>query len=72
MHNEKSHTMKIIKTYFIGNVMLAIDYTYLLRILQRTFRRKNNYKKQKIEIRKNPRELYYRQKYGKWSKRASF
>jgi len=70
--NDKTYNVKLLKIYEIDDVMLAVDTTYLLRILQRKFKKIYKHKKQILDYRKNPKELLFRQIHGRWSNRCMF
>lgn len=65
------HTIKLIKRYFTNSgVQLAIDKSYLIRCIQRKWRKILQERKRIIYTRSNPREIYYKRITGKWSSRC--
>lgn len=73
LRNPFIYSLKIINQYEIETgEHMAIDKTYLLKILQKKIRKWLQHKHRINNIRKNPRELLYRQVNGVWSKKARY
>lgn len=66
------HSVRLIEPYFTdSNEEMTIDKTYLIKIFQKKWRNILKERKRIIRLRCNPRELFYKQVNGKWSKQCN-
>lgn len=72
LEKNETHSIRLINTYFTKDQeQLAIDKTYLIKRIQRQWRKILNQRRNIVRIRSNPRELYHMRSTGKWSSRCS-